>query len=143
VRIDNGNHLLLSGNRSALTYLRQIDALDTFDGPGEAAIPFVDLVTGERWTLRPNGGFVPWWVCCAGRRVPGSRARDYFAALRLRSADEDETIAERLDAADPLFSRLWQPVAVAALNTGVDDGSARLFWGILRETLGRGAAACR
>jgi squalene-associated FAD-dependent desaturase len=143
VRIDNGNHLLLSGNRSALAYLRQIDALGTFEGPGEAAIPFVDLASGERWTLRPNVGLVPWWVCCPGRRVPGSRASDYLAALRLRSANEDDTIAERLDAADPLFRRLWQPVAVAALNTGADEGSARLFWGILRETLGRGAAACR
>jgi squalene-associated FAD-dependent desaturase len=143
VRIDNGNHLLLSGNRSALAYLRQIDALDTFEGSGKATIPFVDLASGERWTLRPNEGLVPWWVCCAGRRVPDSRAGDYLAALRLRSAGEDDTIAERLDAADPLFRRLWQPVAVAALNTGADDGSARLFWGILRETLGRGAAACR
>ncbi len=142
-RIDNGNHLLLSGNRSALAYLRQIDALDTFDGPGEAAIPFVDLASGERWTLRPNGGLVPWWVCCDGRRVPGSRAGDYLAALRLRSAGDGDTIAERLDPAAPLFRRLWQPVAVAALNTGAEDGSARLFWGILRETLGCGAAACR
>src|SRR6185503_9299497 len=34
-------------------------------------------------------------------------------------------------------------LAVAALNTGVDDASARLFWRVLAETLGRGAAACR
>ncbi len=143
VRLDNGNHLLLSGNRSALSYLEQIGALDTFDKPGEAAIPFVDLASGERWTLRPNAGAVPWWVCCRGRRVPGSRARDYLAALRLGSAGEGDTIAGRLDPASPLFRRLWQPVAVAALNTSAEAGSARLFGRILRETLGRGGAACR
>lgn len=143
VRIDNGNHLLLSGNTSALSYLRQIGALDTFDRPGEAAIPFVDLANGEHWTLRPNAGPLPWWVFCPSRRVPGSQPADYLAALRLRSAAADDTIADRLDAAGILFRRLWQPVAVAALNTGAESASARLFWRILHETLGRGAAACR
>ena len=143
VRLDNGNHLLLSGNRSALTYLEMIGALETFEPAGEAAIPFIDLASGERWTLRPNRGAVPWWVCCAERRVPGSRARDYLAALQLRSAAADETIAGRLDPRGPLFRRLWEPVAVAALNTGAAAGSARLYWRILAETLGKGAAACR
>ena len=143
VRLDNGNHLLLSGNRSALTYLEMIGALETFEPAGEAAIPFIDLASGERWTLRPNRGAVPWWVCCAERRVPGSRARDYLAALRLRGAAADEAIADRLDPRGPLFRRLWEPVAVAALNTAAAAGSARLYWRILSETLGRGAAACR
>jgi squalene-associated FAD-dependent desaturase len=143
VRIDNGNHLLLSGNHSALTYLRMIDALGTFDGPGEAAIPFVDLASGERWTLRPNRGSLPWWVLRPSRRVPGSRARDYLASLRLRDADADETIADRLDPGGLLYRPLWQPVAVAALNTSAEAGSAILFWRILQETLGRGADACR
>jgi squalene-associated FAD-dependent desaturase len=142
-RLDNGNHLLLSGNRSALSYLGMIGALDTFERSGEAAVPFFDLETGERWILRPSRGVVPWWVWSDRRRVPGSRARDYLAALRLRSAGPDETIVDRLDPHAPLFHRLWQPVAVAALNTSAEVGSARLFWRILRETLGRGAEACR
>jgi squalene-associated FAD-dependent desaturase len=142
-RIDNGNHLLLSGNRSALAYLGMIDALGTFAGPGEAAIPFVDLATGERWALRPNRGAVPWWVFSPGRRVPGTRARDYLAALRLRGAGDGDTISGRLSPTAPLFRRLWEPVAVAALNTAATEGSARLFWHLLRETLGGGAEACR
>ncbi len=141
-RIDNGNHLLLSGNRSAMAYLRLIGALDTFEGSGEAAFPFLDLATGERWALRPNRGPVPWWVLCAGRRVPGTRARDYLAARRLRDARPEATVADCLDARGVLYRRLWQPVAVAALNTAAEAGSARLFWPVLSETLGRGAAAC-
>jgi len=143
VRIDNGNHLLLSGNRSAMTYLRLIAALDTFDGPGEAGFPFVDLQNDERWTLRPNRGALPWWVLSPGRRVPGTRACDYLAALRLRDAGADATVAERLDPGGLLYRRLWKPVAVAALNTAAEAGSARLFWQVLSETLGRSAAACR
>ncbi|HTT78256.1 MAG TPA: FAD-dependent oxidoreductase, partial [Stellaceae bacterium] len=42
-----------------------------------------------------------------------------------------------------LYRRLWQPLAVAALNTAAEDGSARLLRRVLAETLGRGAAACR
>src|SRR6185295_10757436 len=50
-RIDNGNHLLLSGNTAALAYIRQIGALDTFEQTEEAAIPFVDLASGDRWSV--------------------------------------------------------------------------------------------
>jgi hydroxysqualene dehydroxylase len=38
---------------------------------------------------------------------------------------------------------LWEPLAVAALNTAAERASPRLFWRILAETLGRGGAACR
>jgi squalene-associated FAD-dependent desaturase len=141
-RIDNGNHLLLSGNRSAMAYLWLIGALDTFEGPGEAVFPFVDLATGERWTLRPNRGAVPWWVLCGNRRVPGTRARDYLAVRRLRDATPEATVGDCLDPASILYRRLWQPVAVAALNTSAEAGAARLYWQVLSETLGRGAAAC-
>jgi squalene-associated FAD-dependent desaturase len=142
-RIDNGNHLLLAGNTAALAYIERIGALDTFEQPREAALPFIDLATGERWAVRPGIGAVPWWVLCAARRVPGTRARDYFEALKLRRAAQADTVSAVLDPDTVLFRRLWQPLAVAALNTGVDDASARLLWRVLAETLGRGGAACR
>jgi hydroxysqualene dehydroxylase len=141
-RIDNGNHLLLSGNRSAMEYLRLIEARHTFESPGEAIFPFVDLTSGERWSLRPNRGVLPWWVLCAGRRVPGTRAGDYLTVRRLRETGPDATVADCLDPHGTLYRRLWQPVAVAALNTAAEAGAARLFWPVLSESLGRGAAAC-
>ncbi len=145
VRIDNGNHLLLSGNDSALDYIVRIGALDTFDEPGAAAIPFVDVATGERWAVRPSRGVVPWWIFSAARRVPDTRPRDYLAALLLWRAAPDDTVAGVLtrDTDSVLFRRLWQPLAVATLNTAAEDASARLFGRILAETVGRGAAACR
>ena len=142
-RIDNGNHLLLAGNKAALRYLARIDALGTLEGPKEAVFPFVDVGTGERWALRPNRGVVPWWIANAKRRVPKTRATDYLAALALRRADQSATVGEVLEQHRPLFRRLWEPLAVAALNTGAEGASARLFWRILAETLGRGGAACR
>ena len=142
-RIDNGNHLLLAGNRAALDYLERIGALGSLEGPPEAVFPFVDAATGERWTVRPNSGALPWWVLRAKRRVPQTRARDYLAAWALRRADPSVTIAAALDSRQRLFRRLWEPLAVAALNTSAEQGSAALFWRILAETLGRGGAACR
>src|SRR5438270_6676191 len=53
-RIDNGNHLLLAGNRAALDYLERIGALGSLEGPPEAVFPFVDAASGECWTVRPN-----------------------------------------------------------------------------------------
>ncbi|HLY44895.1 MAG TPA: hydroxysqualene dehydroxylase HpnE [Stellaceae bacterium] len=143
LRIDNGNHLLLSGNTAALAYIDRIGACGTFERAAEAAIAFVDLATGERWTLRPGGGAVPWWVLSAARRVPGTRPQDYLAALKLRRAAPGATVAAVLGADTVLFRRLWQPLAVAALNTAIADASASLFGRVLAETLGRGAAACR
>lgn len=143
VRIDNGNHLLLTGNTAAVAYIERIGSHDTFEQLPEAAIPFIDIETGERWALRPNDGMLPWWMLCASRRVPGTRASDYLAALGLRRAASGDTVAKVLGSDSRLFRRLWQPLAVAALNTSAADAAAILFWRVLAETIGRGAAACR
>ena len=74
--IDNGNHLLLSGNRAALDYLREVGAADRLIGPVAAEFQFIDLGSRERWTLRFNDGRLPWWIFDPGRRAPGTRARD-------------------------------------------------------------------
>lgn len=142
-RIDNGNHLLLAGNTQAMRFLDETGARGTIEGPDEAVFPFFDAASGHRWVLRPSRSRLPWWIFSAARRVPDTAAGDYFQALALRRAGPTATVAEALDPARPLFARLWQPLAVAALNTGVETASARLFWRILAETLGRGGAACR
>ena len=141
-RIDNGNHLMIAGNRAAMDYLDAIGARDTLIGPDEPAYPFLDVETSERWTLRPNAGRIPWWIWSQSRRVPGSTAGDYLRAARLRGASADATVAAML-AEDRLFRRLWQPLAVAALNTEVETGQARLLSHVLGESFGRGGAACR
>ena len=68
--IDNGNHLILSGNHSMLAYLAETGASDELWGPPRAAVPFMDIDTGERWTIRPNAGRLPWWLCAPSRRAP-------------------------------------------------------------------------
>lgn len=141
-RIDNGNHLVLSGNRSILSYLDDIGAADSLTEPTEAAFPFLDLGTGERWTVRPNAGWFPWWVFSDARRVPGSGARDYLKAMSLAWAGREASVADVLGKNKDQFSRFWEPISVAVLNTAADEGAASLFWPVVRETFGRGGAAC-
>lgn len=141
--IDNGNHLLLSGNRDTYAYLRRIGAADRLSGPERAIFPFVDLQTGERWALRPSAGWVPWWILMPSRRVPGTRLRDYLRGWRLRFAGADATVADCLGGSGALYRRFWEPLAVAALNTDADEGAAALLWPVLMETFARGESACR
>src|SRR5262245_15676014 len=66
--IDNGNHLLLSGNHAAIGFLKSIGAADKLAGPLEATFSFADLASGERWQLRLNNGRLPWWIFSKARR---------------------------------------------------------------------------
>jgi hydroxysqualene dehydroxylase len=139
--IDNGNHLLLSGNRDTFAYLDAIGGAGALAGPEQPAFPFLDLHGGARWVVRPNQGRLPWWVLSARRRVPGTRVWDYLRLLDLRAVADDRSVAEAVPRG-ALYDRLVSPLAVAALNTPTEEGLARLFGGVLRETLMQGGAAC-
>ncbi|KAA0593437.1 squalene-associated FAD-dependent desaturase [Azospirillum lipoferum] len=137
--IDNGNHMVLSGNRTLLDYARRTGGADALEELRPAAFPFLDLHDGTTWTLRPGG----LWLFDPARRVPGSRPLDYLASLLCLTAGRHHSVADRLSPSGALFERLWRPLAVSALNGPVERVSARLFGAVLRETLLRGEAACR
>ncbi len=139
--IDNGNHLLLSGNAAAFAYLDRIGARATMGGPDEPVFPFVDIPTGAAWTVRPNRGRLPWWIFSPARRVPGTKATDYLALLGLRFVSDDRSVAAVLKPG-ALTDRLVAPLAIAALNTQLDQGLARLLGAVVKETLMLGSAAC-
>ena len=140
-RIDNGNHLWLSGNRTIAGFLERIGSAGTLAGPKTSAFPFFDVETGERWTVRPNDGPVPWWIFARGRRVPGARLGEYAGLLRLLRAGPESTVAECLRPGE-LSRRLIDPLVIAALNTAPGAGSAQLMAAVMRETLVRGGSAC-
>jgi squalene-associated FAD-dependent desaturase len=141
--IDNGNHLLLSGNRTALDYLGRIGALASLQGPDAAAFDFADLASGERWRLRPNAGRVPWWLFASTRRVPQTAPWEYLSPLGMLRAPASASVGELMSCAGTLYERLWRPILLAGLNTDPREGSATLAAAILRETLGAGGEACR
>jgi squalene-associated FAD-dependent desaturase len=136
--IDNGNHLVLSGNRAVNDYLARIGAKDGLVGPPRAEFAFVDLQKGERWWLRPNEGALPFWVGRAGRRVPGTNAGDYAQYAPLLWADKKARIGDIVKERGALWRRLMHPFLLAVLNTEPEDSSAALAGAVLRETLAKG-----
>ncbi len=141
--IDNGNHLVLSGNTAVREHLRIVGAADKLSGPAEASFDFFDLATGERWQVRPNAGAIPWWIFSPSRRVPRTRWWDYLGLGRLLRAKPDAPIGSVLRCAGPLYEKLWRPFLVAALNTEPKASAAGLAARVVRETLAKGGDACR
>jgi hydroxysqualene dehydroxylase len=141
--IDNGNHLLLSGNHAALDYLRGIGAENRLVGPQHAEFSFVDLASSERWTLRFNDGRLPFWIFDSKRRVPGTSVLDYMPLLRLLNAPPGKAVGEVIACDGVLYKRLVEPLLLAALNIDPPHGAARLASAIVRETLAQGGRACR
>lgn len=141
--IDNGNHLLLSGNHAALAYLRGVGAEQRLIGPPRAEFAFVDLPTRERWTLRFNDGRLPLWIFDRSRRVPGTHVLDYFALAKLLRPGPGKSVGEVIACDGLLYRRLVEPLLLAALNIDPPHGSARLASAVIRETLGTGGRACR
>lgn len=141
--IDNGNHLLMGGNTAAMTYLDEIGARDRLTGPEESRFDFIDIDSGERWSLRPNRGPVPWWVLSKQRRTPGTNLLSLIPALKLMLAGREQTVAEVIDADSVLYERMLEPLTVAAINAPPSKSAAALMKPVLLETFGRGAEGCR
>jgi squalene-associated FAD-dependent desaturase len=140
--IDNGNHLVLSGNPAVARFRESIGAITPLAGPEHADFTFQDLKQDARWTVRINDGLVPWWVAVPDRRVPGTRMADYVSLARLLAKQEGR-IDARIETQGPVWSHLIEPILLAALNTAPAEGSSLLAANVLRETVAKGGSAMR
>lgn len=141
--IDNGNHLVLTGNRAVMAYLKRLGTQDRLAGPDSADLAFMDLRDATRWRLRPNDGPLAWWVLAQNRRVPGTGPGDYLPLAALLARHPGKRIDQVLAPHGVLWERLLEPFFLAALNTEAVAGSADLAGAIVRETLAKGGQACR
>lgn len=141
--LDNGNHLVLSGNHATFDYLDTIGARERLVGPTDARLAFHDLRNGEGWTIRPNQGLLPWWLLSPARRVRGTRALDYLSVAGLLAPGPDRPIEEAIRCEGVLWDRLLEPFLLSALNTEARRGSTALAAAVIRESLARGGRAYR
>jgi squalene-associated FAD-dependent desaturase len=139
--LDNGNHLVLSGNHATFDYLRTIGAEARLVGPDEATLDFHDLRDGESWTIRPNPSALAWWILSPERRVRGTKAADYLALLSLLAPERSKRIDETIRCEGVLWDRLLEPFLLSALNTEAKSASAALAGAVIRESLARGGKA--
>jgi hydroxysqualene dehydroxylase len=141
--IDNGTHLLLSGNHAALSFTEAIGSRAGLRGPDEAQFSFIDIASGEQWTLQFGDSRFPWWVFNKDRRVPQTAVVDYLPLARLAWTSADRPIGEVMNCAGPIYDRFLEPLLLAALNISPREGSAKLAGALIRETLALGGQACR
>ena len=117
-------------------YLHAIGSDGNFVGPATTEVAFAVPATGERWTIRPNDGAIPWWIFSKERRVLDTQASDYLrlpALARTGKGIGNDTLAERL----------IRPLLLAALNTEPELASEKLIAAVLQETLAKGGQAYR
>jgi squalene-associated FAD-dependent desaturase len=167
-RVDNGQHVLFGCYHETFRFLRRIGtqsdvlvqpqlSIDTIDLDGRAArltcpalpSPF-HLLTGLlMWdaigwrdrlaVLRMRGAIRELVASSAGRSSHGGRAGT-TASSRERGIG-DETVREwllRHGQTSRLIERLWEPLAVAALNQPIDVAAVETFLGVLARVLGKG-----
>jgi hydroxysqualene dehydroxylase len=138
MHIDNGTHLLLSGNHSAVDYLKAIGVTPDF---APADFRFVDGATGENWILRLGDGNLPTWIFDSGNRVPRTSLLDYLKLLPLLIGGTDRPLREVLDRDSELYRRLIDPLMVAALN--IDTPSRRIQFSPVAPSTKRKSAGAK
>ena len=137
--INNGTHLLLSGNKGVNKFIDTINAGNNFDCMQPASFNFIDIKNNEHWAIRPSRGRIPWWIFSSRNRIPGSVLGDYLTLVKLIFAKEQK-IVNLVNPSRPIFDRLWQPLSKAVLNTDAYEGSSKLIWTMLSQTLLKGSS---
>ncbi len=141
--IDNGNHIVFSGNQAVNRYLARIGTSDRLRGPAHADFDFHDLGDDARWTLKVSDGRFPGWVFDAARRAPGTTIADHLALARLVLAGKQTAIGDIAPTAGAFWERVTEPMLLAVLNCPPAGGSAWLAGRFLMASFARGGAACR
>ena len=106
--------------------------------PAPDRFTFIDLTSGENWTLRPGSAKFPLWLFLPGRRIPGTRISDYRVLKKLSTARDQDTLTNFVDPTSTMFKRFWDPLCAAVLNTDANEGSAKLIGQMLDMTLLKG-----
>jgi hydroxysqualene dehydroxylase len=143
MRIDNGTHILLSGNTAAMGFLARIGAAKLVSSAPTACFPFSDLATRQRWTLDLGLGRLPLWMFDAKRRAPHTRPFDYLALARLLLPLPDQPLNRVMSCTGPAYEQAMRPLLLAALNTEPGEASSALARAVVRQSIAKGGGACR
>lgn len=140
-RIDNGNHLILSGNAAVLSHASRLGAAGRLRAlPAE--FPFADLADGRRWTVRMPAS--PLGALSADALPPGAGRGEALAGLaRLLLAGRMRSLGDAVPGRGAMWRGFWDPLGTAVLNMAPEEGSAALLRAALLRSFLRGAAACR
>ncbi len=143
--IDNGAHLMLSGNQDIADYLALCGAGNEVRRAASARFDFFDVATDRRWVVDLGAAgplSLVMWLFDKSRRPPGGGAwsllKDFYALKTARGRVVSQCVGN-----SPVFATFWQPLCVAVLNTPAHEAAASLLWRALAETALRGGAFAR
>lgn len=151
VEIDNGQHLFFGCFTYTLAFLKKIGALDELTVFERTVVPFK-----QRGKRLSSFGYhrlpFPFHLIFAVLSLRHLSLRERFGLLRVGSflylsndsalkALEGQTIREwliKLNQSEDSIRYLWEVLAVAIMNEGIDRSSAFLFAAALKEVFTRG-----
>ena len=142
--IDNGNHLLLSGNHAALGLCAGRSAPRRAGRAGDAR-NFRSSISrpASAGQLDPTTAGCRCGFSTRRAACPTPRAAIICALMPLIWAAQQQTVGDAIPCEGTLYQRLVQPLLLAALNIDPPEGSAGLAGAVVRETLLAGGQACR
>lgn len=143
-QLDNGQHILIGAYRETLHLMKQTGSDPDrllkriplhLEYPGQLCLsaPHLPAPLHLAWALIAARG-LNWREKIAAIRFMNDLKRNHF---RLED-DKDRSVAALLDLHNQpqrLRDYLWEPLCVAALNTGAAHASAQVFLNVLRDSL--------
>jgi len=145
--IDNGAHLMLSGNTDILAYLELIGAGQEVFFSDRAQFEFLDVKTDQAWTIDLGQGqgkrALLAWLFDANRRPPGVGPWTLLREVVALKMASGKTVATCLDISTSHFRSFWEPLCIGVLNAKPEDAAAELLWAVFAETVMLGGWAAR
>lgn len=139
--IDNGAHLMLSGNAEVQAHLERIGASAEIIPAQRARFAFFDPTTAQRWTVDLGAGrgrlSVLKALLRAANRPPGVSAWTLLKDLSALKSGASKTVSNCVGTSSA-FEAFWHPLSLAVLNAHPDEAAAALLWRVLCDTVLKG-----
>ena len=135
--VDNGNHLILSSNKSFLELCKIVNSENTLAYYG-TNYQFFDFKSKNFWNLDLEKFKLPFGFLKKKNRIPDTKIIDYLSFLRILFVKRSDTVGHVVSKKNTLFSSFWEPFTVGVLNTQCVDASAFLLKKVLLETFLKG-----
>ena len=145
--IDNGTHLVLSGNREVRAFL------DLTGGAGQmiiserARFPFHDVRDGTSWAVDLGRGrsamTLLGWLHDKARQPRGFRTGRFLKDVHALKRGQGKAVADCVKTGTELYEAFWRPLTLAVLNAEPEVGDAGLLWTVLQNTVLKGGRETR
>ncbi|MBC6496727.1 MAG: FAD-dependent oxidoreductase [Alphaproteobacteria bacterium GM7ARS4] len=144
ITIDNGSHLVLSGNDHVMGYVNMVGAQDELIVQEQSRFDFYDVPTGRCESLTVGDkSRAFWFVKREWGMTPSTLLSCLWACARHRCYGRHHVVSDVFSPHALFFRKFIDPLAVSVLNTESSKASMRLLWNVLVKTFFRGASHCR